>query len=278
MLSEILIPISIIGGLGLFFGAGLTFASKKFEVKVDERISKIREILPGANCASCGYTGCDAFAEAIIQGETEVTGCTVGGAELSKNICEILGLEAKITENKVARVKCNGTYSNCKNKYNYHGLEDCNAATALYGGPSSCLYGCVGLGTCVKACPFGAIVIEDGLAKVLEWKCTGCGICVKSCPKNIIELIPSHSRHIVTCSNLDRGNIVRQVCSVGCIGCTRCVRACPSNAIKMDGALAKIDPKLCINCKECVKVCPTGAIKCFDMEDEYKNSPEKVSN
>lgn len=269
MVSGILIPVSIIGGLGLLFGVGLTVASKKFEVKVDERVSRVREVLPGANCAACGQTGCDAFAEAVVEGKVEVTGCPAGGADLAKKIGEILGVEAETLENKIARVKCSGTHENCKNKYNYYGLEDCTAAAALYGGPSACLYGCVGLGTCAKACPFDAIIIEDGIAKVLEWKCTGCGICVKSCPKNIIELIPSHARHIVTCSSLDRGNIVRQVCSTGCIGCTRCVRACPSGAIKMNEALAQIDPHLCTNCGECVKVCPTAAIKCFDIVMKY---------
>lgn len=272
MVTEILIPVSVIGGLGLFFGIGLAFASKKFEVITDERVSQVREILPGANCGACGQAGCDAFAEAVIEGKAGVTACPVGGAALAENICKILGIEIETMENKVAKVKCNGTYENCKNKYNYYGLEDCSAAASLYGGPSSCLYGCLGLGTCAKACPFDAIIIEDGLAKVLEHKCTGCGICVKSCPKNIIELVPVHSRHIVECSSLDRGNIVRQVCSVGCIGCTRCVKACPFNAIKMEGPLAKINPELCTNCGECVKVCPTNAIKYMGKALQILNS------
>ena len=263
MISGILIPIAIIGGLGLFFGIGLSFASKKFEVKVDEKVKLVRDALPGANCAACGQTGCDAFAEAVVEGKDQATGCPVGGAGVAKRISEILGIEAEVGEDKTARVMCGGTYEACKVKYNYSGIKDCDAAAALYGGPSACYYGCIGLGTCVRACPFDAIVIEDGLAKVLEWKCTGCGLCIKACPKNIIELVLKYSRHAVACSSLDKGNVVRQVCSTGCIGCTRCVKACPAGAISMKGSLAKIDPKTCTNCGECVKVCPTGAIKQF---------------
>jgi len=56
MLTQIFIPVSIVSGLGLLFGLGLSFASKKFEVQSDEKIGLVREVLPGANCAACGYT------------------------------------------------------------------------------------------------------------------------------------------------------------------------------------------------------------------------------
>ena len=67
---------------------------------------------------------------------------------------------------------CNGTRENCKTKYSYDGFEDCVSVNSLYGGPSACLYGCIGLGTCARACPFNAIIIEDGVAKVMDGKCT----------------------------------------------------------------------------------------------------------
>jgi len=269
MIDQILIPVAIIGGLGLLFGLGLAFASKKFEVKVDERVANVREVLPGANCAACGQTGCDAFAEAVVAGKVSTLGCPVGGAAVAKKIGAILGVENSEVEEKIAQVMCKGTLQNCKRKFDYQGIEDCVSAAAVYGGPSSCLYGCIGFGTCAKVCPFGAIIIEDGVAKVMDGKCTGCGMCVKACPKNIIALVPKASRHIVTCSSLDKGNIVRQVCSVGCIGCTRCVKACPSGSITMNGALARINNKICTNCGECVKVCPTGAIGCYEVQGIY---------
>ena len=49
--------------------------------------------------------------------------------------------------------------------------------------------GCIGLGSCVKACPFGALSIgPDHLPVVDENKCTGCGSCVKTCPAGIMKL------------------------------------------------------------------------------------------
>lgn len=262
-MMEIIIPTSIIGGLGLIFGIGLSFASKKFEVKVDERVAKVREVLPGANCAACGQTGCDAFAECVVEGKCSVSGCPVGGASVAEKISEILGVKAEAVEKKVARVLCGGTDQNSRKKFNYAGIEDCTAAANLFGGPNSCSYGCVGMGNCVKACPFGAIVVEDGLAKVIAHKCTACGKCVAACPKKIIELIPICTEYTVRCSSLDKGNVVRLNCDVGCIGCSRCVKACPENAITMNGTLAKINPALCKNCGECAKTCPTKCINVY---------------
>lgn len=267
MLQSLYIPVLIVSGLGLLFGLGLAFASKKFEVKVDERVAKVREVLPGANCGACGQTGCDAFAECLVEGTCSVNGCPVGGAEVVQKLSEILGIEAEEVECKTARVMCAGTYDNCKQKFSYYGIEDCAAAAALYGGPSACSYGCLGLGNCVRACPFNAIVIENGLARIIQSKCTACGKCVSACPKGIIELVPQSSEYTVRCSSLDKGNIVRKNCQVGCIGCRKCSKVCPVDAIKFKGTLAKIDPEVCVNCGACMKECPTNAINYFQCRE-----------
>jgi electron transport complex protein RnfB len=276
-MMEIILPASIVGGLGLIFGIGLSFASKKFAVEVDERVAMVREVLPGANCAACGQTGCDSFAEAVVEGTCAPNGCPVGGAEAAQKISEIMGVEAGDMEVKTARVLCGGTTNTCKSKYSYEGIDDCAAAASLYGGPQACSYGCVGLGNCVKACPFGAIVVQDGLAKVIQSKCTGCGKCVAACPKKIIELVDVSKEYTVQCSSLDRGNIVRQNCSVGCIGCGKCARVCSEGAIKLNNMLAKVDYKLCKNCGECAKACPTKAINVFVCPELHtQSSPEAV--
>jgi len=44
---------------------------------------------------------------------------------------------------------------------------------------------CTGCGTCVFACPFGAIEVVDGKAKVFE-SCVDCGACVDQCPEGAL--------------------------------------------------------------------------------------------
>jgi electron transfer flavoprotein alpha subunit/NAD-dependent dihydropyrimidine dehydrogenase PreA subunit len=44
---------------------------------------------------------------------------------------------------------------------------------------------CTGCGTCVFACPFGAIEVMDGKAKVYE-SCVDCGACVDQCPESAL--------------------------------------------------------------------------------------------
>ena len=44
---------------------------------------------------------------------------------------------------------------------------------------------CTGCGVCVKVCPFGAIEITDGVARILD-NCTVCGACVDACPFDAI--------------------------------------------------------------------------------------------
>jgi len=263
MYDQIWITIIIVAGLGLVFGIGLSYASKKFHVKVDERIEMVRAVLPGVNCAACGQTGCDAYAQAVVEGSAEINKCIPGGSIVLSEIGRILGREADAAEVKVARVLCRGSNNECKPKFNYSGMHDCTAAVNHYGGPSSCAYSCVGYGNCAKACPFDAIHIENNLATIIIEKCTGCGMCVRTCPKKLITLVPVKNHYTVSCSSHEKGNLTRQYCTVGCIGCTRCVKACPSTAISMQENLAVIDPVKCTNCGECVKVCPTGSIHVY---------------
>ena len=55
--------------IGFALGVLLGLFKKIFYVKVDPKIQEVRDVLSGANCGGCGYAGCDAFAEALVNGE-----------------------------------------------------------------------------------------------------------------------------------------------------------------------------------------------------------------
>jgi len=46
---------------------------------------------------------------------------------------------------------------------------------------------CIGCGSCIDACPFGALSLVDDMVVVNE-KCTGCGACLLSCPMHALNL------------------------------------------------------------------------------------------
>lgn len=261
MLQQLLLPVLSLGGLSFLFGAGLSLASKKFEVAKDSRIDAVREALPGANCGACGYPGCDGLAAAIVEGRAPISACTVGGSPVAAKVGSIMGVEAEVMQKMVARVLCQGDCDQAIDKYRYRGIADCVAASMLADGQKGCSYGCLGLGTCERVCPFDAIhVNQKGIAVVDKEKCTACNKCVVACPKNVIELIPTSSEVQVTCNSRDKGKDVKAYCKVGCIGCRICVKACPFDAMSFNHNLAKIDYEKCTNCRVCAEKCPTHAI------------------
>lgn len=252
--------LAILGGLGLLFGAVLGVASIAFRVNSDERVEQIVTCLPGANCGGCGYAGCANFAQAVVDGAAGVNGCPVSNLEQRAAIAQVMGLSAEDSERVSAVVLCSGAAGVAEEKYRYYGIDDCNAAARLGGGQKQCVYACLGLGTCVKACKFDAISVKDGVAVVDREKCTACGMCVKACPKHVIELVPHSAQRIVKCKSQEKGPVVTKACRVGCIGCRICVKACPVDAIAVENNLAKIDYGKCIDCGECKIKCPRGII------------------
>lgn len=250
------------GGIAIVLAAGLGIASKKFHVERDERIDKVEEVLPGANCGACGFAGCASFAEAVVAGEAPVDGCPVGGENVAQKIGDILGKTASGGERQIAQVLCAGGWKETTHPAEYRGIESCKAANMVNGGTKSCQYGCLGLGDCVAACPFDAIKMgENGLPEVDPDKCTGCGKCVEACPRNIITLAPISSQNHIRCSSHDTGKVVTKICEVGCIGCGICARVCPVDAITIEDNLAIIDYDKCINCGLCAEKCPKGTIE-----------------
>ncbi|BDF33840.1 electron transport complex protein RnfB [Lachnospiraceae bacterium] len=259
--TGIIMAAVIVGGTGLFIGVFLGIAGKKFAVEVDEREEAIMGVLPGNNCGGCGYAGCSGLAAAIVKGEAEVGACPVGGAPVAAKIGEIMGQEAGEQVRQVAFVKCAGTCEKAKQDYEYHGINDCVMVNMMQnGGPKSCNYGCLGEGSCVKACPFDAVHIVDGIAVVDKEACKACGKCIAACPKHLIELVPYEQKHLVQCSSKDKGKDVMKACSVGCIGCKMCEKVCQFDAVKVVDNIAYIDSEKCTNCGACAAKCPKKII------------------
>jgi len=256
--------IIILGALGLIYGLGLAFASKKFHVEVDPKIEAIIEALPSANCGACGYPGCAGYAEAIVMNDEELNKCAPGGAAVVEEIATIMGKEATAADRKVAVIKCqSGGTNNTFFRYEYQGVTTCKAAVMVNNGPNLCSWGCVFQNDCITACQFDAISLdENGMRVVDKEKCTGCGACVKACPRNLIELAGEKKRVHILCSSHDKGAESRKVCGnkTACIGCTMCVKKCPKDAIEMKNNLAVLNYDLCVMCGLCADVCPTGAI------------------
>ena len=48
---------------------------------------------------------------------------------------------------------------------------------------------CVGCGTCVEKCQFGALALQDGHVVVDVAACMGCGVCVNTCPQEALSLV-----------------------------------------------------------------------------------------
>jgi formate dehydrogenase beta subunit len=207
--------ILMMGGLGVAIGTVLVIASKAFYVYEDPKVVAINDEFPGANCGGCGFPGCNANAQAVVDGLSAVNSCVAAGDEVAMAIAAIMGVSVSDKEPEFAGTGCTYGTDTADLSYIYQGVRDCRAATMLLGGMKVCRIGCLGLGTCVTACQFGALSIgEDKLPHVDQEKCTGCGACEKICPKNIIRLTSVTRR------------IIREYTKEECV--TPCQRACPS--------------------------------------------------
>lgn len=256
LMSIIIVTVCGILGAGILVLASIFLAADA----EDARKLDILAALPGANCGACGYAGCADYAGAVNEG-APCNLCIPGKAATAAKLAEIMGTNAGGVAARKAVVACQGDCDKTHIKFKYEGISSCHACNALYRGDLSCESGCLGYGDCSKACPFDAIVVENGLARVDQELCTGCGACEKVCPKHIIWIRPEEPKPVVMCANHDRGPETKKVCSTGCIACKICEKNCEAGAIVVNNNVARIDYSKCTECGVCVAKCPTKAIQ-----------------
>jgi Na+-translocating ferredoxin:NAD+ oxidoreductase RNF subunit RnfB len=269
MIDRVIYAFLSVGILGGLLGLALAYAAKIFAVKKDSRIEELEGILPGINCGACGYPGCAGYAEGIVTEDAVMTLCSPGGPDVAAKIGKVMGAEVDLSgEKMVAQVHCRGTRVTSKLKYEYNGLEDCNAMHSSFGGDKECPYGCLGLGSCIKVCPVDAIEkTEAGYLVIDKDKCIACGKCIDVCPTGVIRMIPYSAKEIVACNSTDKGAVTRKYCSVGCIGCKMCEKKSPEGGFKIENFLATIDYSAKGSRDEALEVCPAKCIIDLDVAD-----------
>jgi H+/Na+-translocating ferredoxin:NAD+ oxidoreductase subunit B len=272
--------------LGLVFGYALAMAAMRFAVPSNPLVERVREALPSANCGACGFAGCQVYAEAVVdRPDVSPNLCVPGRAAVASTLARLTHKELGTVAERIVVMRCHGTSAYAREEAEYAGIETCAAASLVFGGPKACKNGCLGLGDCVKVCPFDALHLgPDGITVVDTAKCTGCGLCLPVCPKNLFDFYPRNRRIELSCVARDKQSVVRATCMVGCTLCRKCVAKCPAQAITWDGTTIVIDHEKCLaygpDCKEaCVDICPSTILHRIGQapRPEPEAVPQEVS-
>jgi electron transport complex protein RnfB len=272
VVSSLATAVGFMAILGLLLATVLVVANKRLFVFEDPRIDQVEELLPSANCGSCGSAGCRAFAEKLVKGEVQPGLCTVNPKEANQVIANFLGVDLGGAEKRVARLACAGGNNVAHQRASYKGLDTCRAAQLVSGGGKGCAWGCLGLADCEQVCDFQAIHMNrQGLPEVDGDKCTACGDCVEICPRDLFSLHPVSHRLWVACKNLEMGEQAETDCQVICTACGRCAADAPEGLITIRDNLAVIDySKNALASSLAVERCPTGAIVWLDDSGPHK--------
>jgi RnfABCDGE-type electron transport complex B subunit len=261
-MTQILLSVLVLGGLGLVFALMIALTHRKFWVWEDPRIDQVANMLPNSNCGACGQAGCRAFAEALVKRAVQPAGCTVMGPGDREDVAAYLGVDVGQATKRVARLLCAGGCDVAPYQAEYRGYATCKAAAAVVGGGKACAWGCLGLADCEVVCDFDAIYMNaQRLPVVIPDRCTACGDCVETCPKDLFTLMPEDHKLIVQCKNLLEGDEATAVCTVACNACGRCALDAAPGVIAMVNGLAVVDyEKNELAGPEATARCPTGAI------------------
>ena len=253
--------------IGVTASAILGVASRVFYVEEDPRIEAVIEALPGSNCGGCGYAGCASYAEAVLKNpEVPANLCVAGNDKTIQDVGALTGKAAEACAPRMSFRRCAKTEGVMKQRFTYGGVASCAAAALMEDGTDQCTYSCLGLADCLRACPFDAIVMKEGMATIIVDRCVACGKCIPACPRNVLELVPHAHRVMIFCGTQNKGKAAMDSCSVGCINCNACIRKCPAQAISTQDGRISVDHAACLaygaECDEvCTDVCPRNILR-----------------
>ncbi|MGI6360819.1 MAG: RnfABCDGE type electron transport complex subunit B [Bacillota bacterium] len=272
-----LIPILVMAVIGTIAGIILTIAHKAMAVEINPLTEDLLAALPGVNCGACGFAGCYEYAVALTDDHDINTNlCPPGGDQTAKALAEILGVDFQASSKNFAIVRCGGSLFESSLKMDYRGIPTCKANKRFYRGRFICPQSCLGYGDCQRTCPYNAIHVENGLAKIDRDLCIGCGLCQNACPNNLIDIIPGNARTYVACMTELSDAKTKRACKVGCISCNLCIKACKFDAISINNwTHAVIDYDKCVNCGLCAKVCPRNCIITLPKRPTAKQKTSK---
>ncbi len=156
---------AILTALGLAFGLGLGWASRRLRVMTDPVVDRIDALLPQTQCGQCGLPGCRPYAEAIASEEADINQCPPGGEAGIRALADLLGREAKPLNPE-------------------NGAEKPKTVVVIDE------QNCIGCTLCIQACPVDAIVGAPKLMHtVIASECTGCDLCLPPCPVDCIDVV-----------------------------------------------------------------------------------------
>lgn len=275
----VFVAVTALGALALVLTTLLVVAGRAFAVAEDPRLRPLVAALPGNNCGACGYPGCQAFAEALLNTETRPALCTVSPVQNRQAIADYLGVDVGAARRLTARLACAGGSNVARFRARYAGPRNCNAAAQVGGGGKSCAWGCLGYGDCEAVCDFAAISMDaHDLPRVDDDLCTACGDCVDVCPKDLFSLEPVEQHLWVACNNPVHGDVLLQDCEVACTACAKCAFDAPG-IVSMQNNLPIIDHKRYhagAEPRAAIERCPTGAIVWLENNAVSKGREAKL--
>ncbi len=155
--------VGAIGLLGTGLGVVLGVAARYLSAPVDDRAEAVAALLPGSNCAQCGFAGCKQAAAAMVDGRAAPSACPPGGASTAQRVADLLGTRLV--------------------------MDGAEAALPTVAWVEEAR--CIGCTRCIRKCGSDAIV---GAAKqmhtVVPEACYACGLCVAECPTQAIVMKP----------------------------------------------------------------------------------------